>query len=243
MASPLLSFRHALRRPHPTVEKVLLGCGIASSILYVIVDVIGTMRYDGYSYKDQAFSELTAEGSPVRTLMIAANAVPYTVLVSGFAVGVWISARPVRTAHVTGALLDGYALVGLFGATAFPMPTRGMDGTLRNTMHIPATAVMSLCILLAIIFGARLLGQSFRWYSYVTVVTLLVFGFLASLYGGRVAANESTPWMGLEERVNIYATMLWIALLAAGLLRSHGAIGSPSRRRPVRLARRTEKAA
>jgi hypothetical protein len=32
-------------------------------------------------------------------------------------------------------------------------------------------------------------------------------------------ANEPTPLMGIEERVNIYATMLWVAVLAIGLLR------------------------
>ena len=28
------------------------------------------------------------------------------------------------------------------------------------------------------------------------------------------------PLMGLEERINIYATMLWVAMLAIGLLRA-----------------------
>jgi hypothetical protein len=35
-----------------------------------------------------------------------------------------------------------------------------------------------------------------------------------------MAANEPTPWMGIEERINIYATMLWVAVLAIGLLRA-----------------------
>jgi len=37
-----------------------------------------------------------------------------------------------------------------------------------------------------------------------------------------MAANEPTPWMGIEERTNIYATMLWAAVLAIGLLRAQG---------------------
>ena len=205
-----------------TAVKALLACGIAASIVYVAADVIGSLRYSGYSYRDQAFSELTAQGSPVRTLMIATNAIPYTLLVLGFAVGVWLSSHQTRVAHITGGLIAGYALVGLSGAVAFPMASRGTDGTLRNTLHIPATALMSLCVLAAMIVGARLFGARFRWYSYATVVTLLLFGFLTSLHGNRVANNESTPWMGIEERVNIYATMLWFAVLAAGLLRSQG---------------------
>ncbi|MGA7671918.1 MAG: DUF998 domain-containing protein [Nitrolancea sp.] len=218
MVSILDSVRLSIES-HPGARIALLGAGFVSSVLYVVVDLAGSLRYPGYSYTDQAFSELTAQGSPVRTLMIAANAIPYTVLVSAFAAGVWILARPAHTARVTGALLGGYALVGLVGAAAFPMPTRGTDGTLRNTMHIPATAVMSLCIMLAMVFGARLLGKRFRWYSYATLAALILFGLLTSLHGSRVANNESTPWMGIEERVNIYGTMLWFAVLSIGLLK------------------------
>ena len=108
------------------------------------------------------------------------------------------------------------------------MATRGAVSSLRNTLHIPATALMSLSLLLAMVFGSRLLGNRFRWYSYATLAVLLLFGFLAALHGGRVANNESTPWMGIEERVNIYATMLWFAVLSISLLRASGFV--PTRR-------------
>jgi hypothetical protein len=97
------------------------------------------------------------------------------------------------------------------------------EETLRNVMHIPATAVMSVFIVLAMGFGATLLGKRFRYYSYGTIATLLVFGTLASLQADQMAANEPTPWMGIEERINIYATMLWVAVLAIGLLRAQKA--------------------
>ena len=69
-------------------RSVLLGCGIASSVLYVATDASGSLRYPGYSYRDQWFSELTAQGSPVRPLMVALNVIPYTALVSGFAAAI-----------------------------------------------------------------------------------------------------------------------------------------------------------
>jgi hypothetical protein len=71
-------------------------------------------------------------------------------------------------------------------------------------------------------FGATLLGKRFRYYSYATIAVLVVFGLLTSLQAGKMVANEATPWMGLTERVNIYATMLWVAALAIGLLRAQG---------------------
>jgi hypothetical protein len=206
------------------LRKILLGCGIVSSVLYIVTDVLGTLRYPGYSYADQTFSELTAQGAPTRPLMVALNGIPYGVLVAAFAGGVWASAGPKRAARITGAMLLGYAAFGVAGGLVFPMRPREAlaagEGTLRNTMHIPATAVMSLFIVLAMGFGATLLGKRFRYYSYGTIAILLVFGVLASLQAGQMAANEPTPWMGIEERINIYATMLWVAALAIGLLRA-----------------------
>lgn len=71
-----------------------------------------------------------------------------------------------------------------------------------------------------------MLGTRFRVYSYATIAGLVAFGALAGMQIPQMAANKPTPWMGLEERVNIYATMLWIAMLAIGLLRAE-AVGAP----------------
>ena len=202
------------------VRKILLGCGIVSSVLYVATDILATLRYKGYSYSDYTFSELLAEGAPTRSLMVALNGIPYPLLVSAFAVGVGTLPGRQRVASLTGAALGGYAVTGMVGGVLVPTTPRGTKGTLRNVMHIPATAVMSVFILLAIGSGARLLDKRFRYYSYGTIPMLLVFGALTSAQAGRLAGNEPTPWMGLEERINIYGTMLWIAVLATGLLRA-----------------------
>ena len=209
------------------VRKILLICGVVSSVLYVVGDVLGTLRYPGYSYADQEFSELTAQGSPVRPLMVALNGIPYTLLVTAFGVGVWTSAGSKRAGRITGAMLVGYALTGMVTGIIFPMKPREAlaagEGTLRNAMHPPGTIVMSLFIVLAMVFGSALLGKRFRYYTYATIATLVVFGVLASLQVGRMVANQPTPWMGIEERINIYATMLWMAVLAIGLLRAQKA--------------------
>ena len=208
-------------------RKILLGCGVVSSVLYIAVDVLGSLRYPGYRYTEQQFSELTAAGSPVRPLMISLSEIPYTLLVAAFAGGVWTSAEPKRAGRITGAMLLGYALTGMVTGVFFPMNTREAlaagEGGLRNAMHPVGTAVMSLFIVLAMGFGARLLGRRFRYYSYGTILTLIVFGVLTSLQVGQMETNQPTPWMGIEERINIYATMLWVAVLAIGLLRAQKA--------------------
>jgi len=206
------------------VRKILLICGIVSSVWYVVTDVIGTLRYPGYSYANQWFSELTAQGAPTRPLMIALNEIPYNLLVVAFAAGVWESAGLRRAGRITAAGLAGFALLGFVTGVIFPMPTREAaaagEGTLRNAMHIPGTAVMSLSLVLAMVMGSTLLGKRFRHYSYRTILAALVFGVLTSRQAPRIGANQPTPWGGIYERMNIYPTMLWVAVLAIGLFRA-----------------------
>lgn len=213
------------------VKKILLGCGIVSSVLYVAGDVVASVRYQGYSYVDQNFSELLAEGAPTRPLMIALACVTYNALVTAFGVGVWTVGGN-RAARITGTLLIGFAVAGAAGGWLFRMNTREVlaadGGDWRGAMHVPATLVGSLFTVGAMAVGSRLLGRWFRWYSYGTIATLLVFGALTALQAGAMVANEPTPWMGALERVNIYATMLWVAVLAGALLRVQAA-GAPRR--------------
>jgi hypothetical protein len=67
--------RGRLSASHPTANpqeaatnRVLLMAGIAAVVVYVIGDLLSAVMYDGYSYIDQAISELSAFGSPVRPL-------------------------------------------------------------------------------------------------------------------------------------------------------------------------------
>ena len=217
-------WQRILRRPSPLVTKVLLGCGIVSSVLYVVTDVIASLRYPGYSYADQQISELLAYGAPSRPFMVAANLIPYDLLVLAFAVGVWASAGRTRAGRITAALFVGFAIFGTLGGGFFEMDRReimaaGQD-TLRSTMHLPATAAMGLSVLLAMGFGSRLLGKRFRYYSYATIATVLASGLVVAAQIDQLAANQPTPWMGLEERISSYGMMLWVAVLAIGLLRA-----------------------
>jgi hypothetical protein len=209
------------------VRKILLGCGIASSVLYVASDILVSWWDPNYSYRDQSFSELLAPGSPTRPLLLVLNGIPYSVLVTAFGVGVWATAGRRRAGRITGALLVGYAVIGAVGGVFFSAPTREVleagKETWRNTLHIPTTAVMILCILLAIGFGSTLLGRRFRYFSYAMILAILAFGVWAGTQIGQMGENQPTPWLGIVERGNVYAIMLWVAVLAIGLLRAQQA--------------------
>jgi len=201
-------------------RRVLLLCGIASSLLYVTMNVFVPMRWGGYNSASQTVSELSAVGAPTRPLWVVL-ALAYTVLVAAFGLGVWASARRSPALRVVGASMIATAVIGLAWP---PMHQRealaAAGGTLTDTLHLVWSAMWGLLALLAMGFGATALGRRFRLFTAITVLILVGFGTLTGLDGPRIAANLPTPWVGVWERVNIGAYMLWIAVLAAALLRA-----------------------
>ena len=207
------------------LRKILLGCGIVSSMLYVATDIMAARRFPGYRYRDYSISEEIAVAAPTRRLWVAMS-IPSSLLVAALGAGVWASARRRQpAAHVTGAALVGYAASSMAGGFLFPLLTpRGMpspepEGTRRARQHMGATLTINLFLLLAMGVGATLRGTWFRVYTYATMAALLVFGGFTSLYVPRLAANRPTPGLGIIERLNVYATMLWLALLPLVLWR------------------------
>jgi len=212
-----------------TVTKILLGCGILSSVLYVATDIIAaTALYPGYSYTSQQVSELSAIGAPTRSLWIAISSV-WSPLVIAFGVSVWLLAGQKRALRVTGILLAVWAVVG-FVWLLFPMNLRGTETLAADVMHIVFAAAQVILMVLFIAFGAAALGRGFRLYSIGTIVVLLVLGALVSTQAPAIAAGQPTPWMGVIERVSVYAPILWVLVFAAVLLRDQGtAPGTPYR--------------
>ena len=207
------------------VRKVLLAGGVFSSLLYVIgIDVIAALRYPDYhNYADQMVSELLAVGAPTRVLMVWL-CIPYNFFVFALAAGVWASAGEKRAIRFTAAALIGYGAVSTAGLLFFPMDVRGTAESQRDTLHIIDTIVMSILIVAVMAFGAFAHGMRFRLYSFTTIATVVVFGVWAAFLARPMPGP--TPWLGLAERVNIYATMLWVAVLAVSLLRVQGRTSS-----------------
>jgi hypothetical protein len=202
------------------LRKALLFCGVVSSLLYVGADLLAAARYPGYhSFTSQAISELTALGAPTKR-MVEPLLIGYDILVIAFGVGVWASGRK-RILHLVGGLLVAIGVVGLTAMPFTPMHVRGTGTLTTDAPHIAATAVIVLCILLAIGFGASLFGRGFRLYSYATLLTLLVFGTWTSLEAARLAAGQPTPWLGAAERVHIGAYLAWVMVLAVILWRTN----------------------
>jgi Protein of unknown function (DUF998) len=210
------------------LRKVLLVCGLLASLLYVGATLVGALQWHDYDWTTRSVSELFALDAPSRPLVATAFLV-YGVLMIAFGVGVWMAAGHHRSLRFLGGLLIAYALVGLPGPLFFSMHTMVRGGGAQgmassDVLHIILTAALVLLILVSIGVGATAFGMPFRLYSIGTLLVVLVFGALAGLQGGQMAANLPTPWMGVEERLNIFGYMLWVVVLAIGLLRAQGAI-------------------
>jgi hypothetical protein len=199
-------------------RRLLLACGIVSSLLYVAINVLGAMRWQGYSSTSQTVSELFAIGAPSRSLVVPLG-IAYDVLLVAFGMGVWQSAGRRRALRVTAGLL---VALGALGMVWPPMHLRGAEPTLTDALHIVFAVATVLFTLVAVGAGATALGKGFLLYSIVTIVVLIVFGGLAGLEGLRLEAQLPTPWLGITERINIGGTLLWVAVLAACLLRRDG---------------------
>jgi hypothetical protein len=100
-----------------------------------------------------------------------------------------------------------------------PMHLRGTGFTASDTLHIVLAMVTVVLMLLAMGFGAAAFGKRFRLYSITSIGILVAFGALTGVDGPRIAADLPTPWVGVWERINIGAFLLWIVVLATALLR------------------------
>jgi hypothetical protein len=177
--------------------------------------VLVPLQWDAYRSAAQTVSELSAIDAPTRSLWVPLG-ILWTLLYAAFGWGVWQSAGPNRPLRISGAMMIAHGLLGIFWP---PMHLRGTEATLTDTLHIVWSVVTVLLMALAIGFAAAALETRFRLYCIATLATFVVFGALTFMAGPRLAANLPTPWIGVWERINIAAWLLWAVVLAVTLLR------------------------
>lgn len=203
-------------------RRVLLFCGILSSLLYVAMNIFVPMLWPDYSSFSLTVSELSAIGAPTRAIWVPFG-FAYTLLAIAFAWGVRQSAGQNRPLRIAGGFLLAYGIVSIVWPF-FPMHMREVlaagGKTLSDTMHIVLAIVTVPLMLFAMGFGAFAFGKRFRFYTIASIAILAVFGALTGLGAPAVEANLPTPWLGVWERINIGVFLLWVVVLAVILLRA-----------------------
>lgn len=212
------------------VTKLLLLCGVAAGAFYIGTDLAAaTLLYPGYDYTAQQVSELSAIGAPSRPFWMAMG-YPYTLLTLAFGAGIWRAAAGRTWLKLASVLVLLFGLNGFLWGYMAPMHMRGTEFTQTDDLHIAFAMAAVLLMIAFMSAGALALGRGFRVFSAATVGAMLVAGATVSTRIADIAANRPTPWMGLVERVSVYAPMIWMAALALLLIRQIGA--RPGRTEP-----------
>jgi hypothetical protein len=187
-------------------------------VLYPLADIFATMRFPGFSYRDQAVSELFAIGAPTSAIVVPLFTLSSSLLFL-FAIGIWMSAHGRRWVRPMAVMMALNTIDALVLWNVFPMHMRGQQQTFTDTMH--GVLAIDPFLLAAVVLGAVAFRGWFRVYAVTTIVFTTVLATISLSFVSAFVANQPTPWMGATERASQYATNLWYAVLAVVLLRQH----------------------
>jgi len=200
-------------------RRLLLYCGVVASLLYIAMNILIPFLYEGYNWKTQVVSELSAVDAPTRSLWFPLG-IAYTLLIAAFGLGILRSAGQKRSLRIVGILM---LIHGLLGLAWSPMHQREVlaagGGTFSDTWHIAMSVITVLLMFFSIGFASAAFGKGFRIYSMLTIIVFIGFGILTFKEAPQIDKNLSTPFIGLWERINIAAFMVWLLVFASILLR------------------------
>jgi hypothetical protein len=203
------------------VRIALLAGGPAAFLLYVALDAACSLLYDGYSYRDQTISELSATGAETRRLWLAVG-IWYGPLTAACAAGMWMSARESRPLRTLALLVAAMACVSLFAWPFAPMHQREVlaagGGTASDTAHLVLGAVNSLLFLSAMCISIIALRGNIRLFTIGALITVTVGGVITFALSPGVADNEATTGLGIAERIAVMGSMFWIGVVAIYLM-------------------------
>jgi hypothetical membrane protein len=206
------------------VRKALLACGIVAPLIYIGTDLAAAALYPGYSFADQAVSELFAIGAPTARLVVLLFSLSSSLLFA-FAAGVRMSSRERRIVRFMAVAITANAIDSLVLWTVFPMHMRGVEPTSTDLMH--GVFAINPFVLLTVALGAFAFRGWFRIYSIITIVLIVLPAASAFFYVAAFLAHQPTPGMGLTERLGQYDHQLWHAVLAVVLLRRDKTTDTP----------------
>ena len=197
-----------------TLQPWLMICGIVGAALYPLSDIVASTRYPGFSYRDQAVSELFAIGAPTSALVVTLFSIS-SALIFLFAIGIWISAKGRRSVRWIAVMMALNAINALVLWNFFPMHMRGQQPTFTDMMH--GLLAIDPFLLTAIVLAAIAFPGRFRVYTIATIVVTSLLAVVGLSHVTAVFSNGPTPWMGASERAGQYLTNLWYAVLAIKL--------------------------
>jgi uncharacterized protein (UPF0548 family) len=200
-----------------TTQQALLLCGIGAACFYVAADLLGSVHWRGYHIATQTVSELSAIDSPSRAVVVPLMLI-YGAFTIAFGIGVRGAAGTSRALRITGGCLLALGVLDLL-SPFFPIHLRGLTPTTTDSVHVALMVAEVLLILVAISASAAVRDNWFRFFCFAAISTMVIFGFVSAMQAPQMVANLATPWLGITERVAIYAYLSWSVVLAVQLVR------------------------
>jgi len=199
-------------------RKILISCGIAAPVLYVVTAIVGAGLRPDYSHIINAISELLSNGAPNKAILdVVFNL--YNALLLAFAIGAYSTLKnSPRVSRVAMGILIGIQLLS-FSWGFFPMDPLGAEATFAGTMH----NVLGGIVALATIVMPLLMGLGFRHldnfkkyavYSFITSTIIFVSGLT-----GVILAGQGVLVFGLFERITIGSYEVWTFVTALNLMK------------------------
>ena len=196
------------------MQRALLLCGILAPLVNLGTDWLAGKLLKGYNRAAQSMTELSAAGSPTRSLVVPLTLVA-AVLMLAFGIGVWRLYGRALLPRVVAGLVIGNAIAGLVATLLFP-PRFGE----RPTFGSPGVILMFLSVVffvLAMIFGAFAFGGWFRIISIAIPASYILLAVLRFATAAP-AAGTAQLLVGAQERTMAYSFLLWVMALAVHLL-------------------------
>jgi hypothetical protein len=212
-------------------KRLLLYGGMLSPLLYLAADVIGGLLTPGYVFREQAVSELLMVGAEYRGLTVT---LVFASSIAGilFGVGLVLHFNYGRSKllFIGSVLMIVSALSTSMTSTAFPQDPIDGEVTFAGTMHL---TLVGINVVISIVFILMLgigLNKEFGWktfriYSFITLALMALGGVISVQF----IAND-IHYLGVSERLSIYAYLVWSAVMAWMLLKEPGlaSFGTPS---------------
>jgi hypothetical protein len=199
-------------------RKILLFCGIAAPILYVITVIVGAAVRNDYSHIVNAISELISNGAPNKALLDVIFNI-YNALLLAFAIGGFIAVKNAhRLCRVAMGIFIGIQILS-FSWGFFPMDPLGSASTFAGTMHNVLGGVVALATIIMPLLmglGLRRMGdyRGYVIFSFIVSVIIFVSGLTGVILGG-----QGFLVFGFFERITIGTYEIWILVTALNMLK------------------------
>jgi len=201
------------------LQRVLLTFGLIAPLLYLGTDWLAGRLLEGYSFAAQSVSELSAAGSPTRSLVISLTPLAGALMIA-FGVGVWLAAGQAILPRFVAGLVIGNAALGAVATIFFP--TRFGERPSFGSPGVVIMFVSVVCFVLAMVFGAAAFSGWLRILSIGIPVSYVLLAILRFATAASATAEEAASMIGTQERTMAYSFLLWVMALAITLLLQSG---------------------